>query len=150
MFAKFSTSSRVVSGSTREINNTTGFWAAFRVPLSPLPILCFFCWWLQLSTLNHALFSDCPFHWMLNSVWLFLPLFAVCFPAVEKMWYLAGASLDVGLILVSGCLLAHSAYVFLACCGVTALDSLIVCCDWQSLPVSSSYHIQEILHVSLL
>jgi len=55
------------------------------------------------------------------------------------MWSLADAGLHVGLILVSGWSAAHSAYAFMACCGVPALDSLTVFCDWQSLFASEQF-----------
>jgi len=102
MFANFSTSF-VVSGSACEINNTIGFWAAFRVPLPPCQFCALFSWWLQLSTLNHALFSDCSFHCILNRVWLCLPLFAVfssCWEDVIFGWRWLRCRLDTGIRLV--------------------------------------------------
>jgi len=89
-----------------------------------------------LSALNHALLlSACLFRWMLNRVWLCFPLFSVFFQLLRR----CDSDLLGDLILVSGCSNTHSAYVFLTCSVVPALDSLLVLCDLQALFVIEQF-----------
>ena len=128
-----------MSGSTREINNTTGFWAAFRVPLSPLPLLCFA---FLLLTVVHS--ESCSFFLTVHSseCWTGFGCVCPCLLFFSSCWedvIFGWCWLTCRLILVSGWFAEHSAYVFLTCCGVSALDCLIVFCDWQPLFASEQF-----------
>jgi len=113
------------------------FLSCFQSATVRLPILCFV---FLVRTVVHS--ESCSFFW-LSIPWdveqglvEFAP---VCcfFPAVEKMWSLAGAGLHVGLILVSGWSAAHCIYFLglLWNASFRFLDSilrLIIPCLWET------------------